>query len=188
MTARADAARATGERILAAASDVFWEAPTDDISLDEVARRADVTRQTVLRRFASKAGLMAAAADRELERVRSERDDVAVGDVAGAVASLVEHYERRGDGVLRMLAEETRSPALREIADRGRRYHAGWCERVFAPALAGCGGTERERRLAQLVAVCDVYTWKLLARDRGLSRQETTTALRELLEPIAGRR
>ena len=88
--------------------------------------------------------------------------------------------------VLRLLAEEDRSPALRALADQGRAYHAGWCERVFAPALAGLGGAERARRLAQLVAVSDVYTWKLLRRDRHLSRRQTELALVELLQPLTG--
>jgi hypothetical protein len=43
--------------------------------------------------------------------------------------------------------------------------HAAWCERTFRPPNA--------RRLAQLIAVTDVYTWKLLRRDRGLSRKQT---------------
>lgn len=49
-------------------------------------------------------------------------------------------------------------------------------------------GSARERRLAQLVAVCDVYTWKLLHRDSGLSRAQTRTALLELLEPMTTRK
>jgi len=40
------------------------------------------------------------------------------------------------------------------------------------------------RRLAQLVAVCDVYTWKLLCRDAGLSQHQLATALVELLEAL----
>lgn len=187
MTARADAALATTERILDAAIDVFWERPSDEISLEDVARRAGVAKQTVLRRFGSKPGLVAAAAEQALERVRAEREDLVPGDLAGAVPALVAHYERTGDGVLRMLAEESRNPGLREIADRGRAYHAGWCERVFAPALDGLHGSERDRRLAQLIAVSDVYTWKLLRRDRGLSRRDVETALRELLEPMMAR-
>jgi hypothetical protein len=55
---------------------------------------------------------------------------------------------------------------------------------MFAPALKGRAAGERRRRLAQLVAVCDVYTWKLLRRDSGLSRRQTELALVELLEPI----
>ena len=75
---------------------------------------------------------------------------------------------------------------IRALADQGRAYHAGWCERVFAPALAGLRGPERARRLAQLVVVTDVLTWKLLRHDRRLSRRQTELALIELLQPLTG--
>jgi AcrR family transcriptional regulator len=188
MTARAESAAATGERILDAAVAAFFERPGEGITLADVARRAGVSTQTVIRRYGGKEALMAAAGRRESERVRSERAGVPVGDVAAAVSNLLAHYERVGDMVLRMLAEEDRLPALREIADRGRAHHAQWCERVFAPALAGRRGAERARRLAQLVAVTDVLTWKLLRRDRRLSRRQTELALRELIEPLMGGR
>src|SRR6266542_1750335 len=123
MLARAVASAATAERILDATVDVFWELPTDQISMDEVARRAGVTVQTVIRRFGGRDGLFAAAAERELGRVRAQRDEAPAADVAGAVRVLVDHYEAMGDRVLRLLAEEERVPRLREMADRGRGYH-----------------------------------------------------------------
>jgi AcrR family transcriptional regulator len=73
MTARAEATTATGERILDTAIAVFWQRPVDDISLEEVARRAGVSVQTVIRRFGGKHGLLAAAAERETERVSGHR-------------------------------------------------------------------------------------------------------------------
>lgn len=184
MGARADAAAATGERILDAAVELFWEQPTDTFSLDDVARRAGVTVQTVIRRFGGREGLIAAAVARESERVRTQRDEAPVGDVAVAVRVLVEHYEQTGERVLRMLAEQSRIPTLAAIVDSGRTLHRQWCARVFAPALAGRSGVDRQRRLAQLVAVCDVYMWKLLRLDAGLSRRQTELALVELLTPI----
>jgi AcrR family transcriptional regulator len=184
MVARAESAAATGARILDAAVEVFWELPSEHVSLDEVARRAGVTVQTVIRRFGGRDGLFAAAAEREAERVRRQRDEAPVGDAAGAVRVLVDHHEVMGDRVLRLLAEEERVPGLGAIADRGRAYHRDWCGRVFASALEGRAGVERRRRLAQLVAICDVYTWKLLRRDARLSRRQTELALVELLEPM----
>ena len=184
MVARAEAAAATGERILDAAVDVFWALPGERISLDEVARRAGVTVQTVIRRFGGRDGLFTAAAKREAERVRRQRDQAPADDAAGAVRVLVDHYEAMGDRVLGLLAEEKRVPGLGAIADQGRAYHRDWCARVFASALKGRTGVERRRRLAQLVAICDVYTWKLLRRDAGLSRRQTELALVELLEPM----
>jgi len=73
---------------------------------------------------------------------------------------------------------------LGPIADGGRALHQDWCKRVFAGALAGRAPLVRRRRLAQLVAVCDVYMWKLLRRDAGLSRAQTELAIVELLTPI----
>jgi hypothetical protein len=65
--------------------------------------------------------------------------------------------------------------------------HRDWCEAVFAPALAGLSAAGRARRLAQLVAVCDVHTWMLLRRQSGLSRSQTELALHEVLKPLTER-
>ena len=184
MTARAEAARQTGDRILAATVELFWERPTEHISLEEVARRAGVTKQTVIRRFGGKEALLAAAADRETERVGAERGDVEPGDVPAAIRVLVAHYERVGDAVLRLLAEESRAPGLRAIADRGRAYHDAWCEAAFAPWLEPLRGGDRTRLHGQLVVVTDVHAWRQLRRDRGLTPAETELALRELVERL----
>jgi AcrR family transcriptional regulator len=184
MAVRAETAAATAERILDAAVEVFWELPTDQISLGEVGRRAGVTVQTVIRRFGGREGLLEAAVQREADRIRSQRLQAPVGDVARAVHVLIAHYEALGERVLKMLAEEDRIPGLRNIADRGRAVHREWCELIFAPALSGMRNAERARRLAQLVAVCDVYTWKLLRLQAGLTRRQTEMAVVELLNPL----
>lgn len=184
MTARAEAAAATGERILDATEELFWEQPTDQIQLDEVARRAGVSVQTVIRRYGGKDGLLEAAAERGAERVEAMRAEAPQGDTAAAVANLVEHYEAMGDRVIKLLAEETRVPGLRAIVERGRTLHREWCERVFAAALERSTGAKRARRLAQYVAVCDVYTWKLLRRDAGLSRRQTELAIVEMIDAL----
>lgn len=184
MVARAKSMEQTRESILDAAVEGFWEKPSTDISLDEIAERAGVSARTVLRHFGTKRGLFDAVAERETERIGQQRDAAPPGDPPEAVRVLVDHYEEMGDRVLRLLAEEHRAPSLREVADIGRATHRAWCRRVFAGALSPLDGVEHERRLAQLVAVCDVYTWKLLRRDAGLSRRETERALLELLQPL----
>ena len=64
MRARAQAAQATAQAIIAAARVLFAERPYDQVSLPVIAERAGVTVQTVLRRFGSKEELFAAAAQR----------------------------------------------------------------------------------------------------------------------------
>src|SRR5690242_12712167 len=57
-----------------------------------------------------------------------------------------------------------------------------------AAALDARTGAARKRLLAQLVAICDVYTWFLLRRQRGLTRRETERALLEMLAPLVNGR
>jgi AcrR family transcriptional regulator len=184
MTARAARTVATGERILAAAMELFLALPYEQVSLDQVAKQAGVTVQTVLRRFGSKEGLVGAAAKAGIKMVRGERDLAPIGNVAGAVRNLIEHYETWGPRILRLLAQEEQVPPLRGVAEAGRRLHRRWVERTFAPLLPP-SRAERTRRLTQLVAVTDLYVWKILRRDQRLSRRATETALVELVELLA---
>jgi len=183
MTNRAEAATATAERILDAVIELFWERPTDQVVLRDVAERAGVTVQTVLRKYAGKEALLAAAADRAMSRTEAGRA-VTPGDLDTAIEVLLEHYEQVGPQVLRLLAEELTSPTLAEFVARGRALHREWCAATFAETLDSLSGVARKRRFAQLVAVCDVYTWKLLRLDSGLSRRQTQIALHELLGPL----
>ncbi len=86
----------------------------------------------------------------------------------------------------RRLAQEERVPAFRSVTDAGRALHYQWVERVFAPLLAERVGNARQRLLAELIAVCDVYFWKLLRRDLGLSREQTELALKETILALKG--
>jgi AcrR family transcriptional regulator len=187
MRARAEAAEATGGRILEAAIALGPELISDLAPLEEVASRAGVTVRTVIRRFGSKEGLIAAAAEEVRSRVEGQRGEAPVGDIAGAVGNLVEHYEEWGDSTLRMLAHEDRYPAVREHTDRGRAGHYEWVERTFAPFLEGRAGRDRERLKAEMVAVCDLYVWKILRRDLGLDRAQTEAALVEMLTALVGK-
>jgi AcrR family transcriptional regulator len=184
MRERARTTAETGVRIVGATIELFAELPYSQLTLARVAERAGVTVQTVIRRFGDKEGLIAAAAAHANDSVSAQRGAAPVGDLRGIVENLVSHYEAAGGIAMRLLAEEESSPTIAAITHAGRAYHRDWCLRVFAPWLVGLRGVARERRVAQLVAVCDVYTWKLLRRDAGLSRTQTRTALLELLEPL----
>ena len=181
MVARAAAAEATGQRILEAAHQLFGELLYDQVSLQAVAARAGVTVQTVLRRFTSKEQLFAAVAGWRSEQIGRVRDHAPVGDVAGVVRTLVDVYEVWGDAVLHLLAQESRAEVIGAVTDRGRRRHHAWVERDFAPWLEELVPAARRQRLAQLIAATDLYTWKVLRRDLGLSQEEAETAIHDLV-------
>lgn len=184
MAARAEASAATEQRILEAAQRLFGELPYDRVALRAVATRAGVTVQTVLRRFATKERLFAAVAEWASPQIRGGRDASPVGNAAEAVRDLIDSYEGWGDYVLHLLAQESRTEAIRAAIVAGRRYHRAWVERCFGSLLGDVPPPERERRLTQLVAVTDLYVWKLLRRDLGLPRDETEAAVRDLVRRV----
>ena len=186
MRARAEAAAETGQRILEAVIELHRERFFDQISLEDIAERAGVTVQTVLRRFGSKEQRIEAAAEEGTRQVTHQREQAPVGDIEGAVKDLIGHYEEWSETALRLLAQEERVPAFRSITDAGRAFHYEWVERTFAPLLAKRTGMARRRLLAELIAICDVYFWKLLRRDVGLSREQTELAIRETILALEG--
>jgi AcrR family transcriptional regulator len=182
MTSRAEAAEQTRLRILDATVELGRVRLLPDISLEDVARAADVSVQTVLRRFGSRAGLVEAAFERVASDIADERR-TPVGDVDSAVRVIVDHYERRGEGVVMMLAQESSEASIRFVVGRGREMHRRWVEEAFAPHLPA-DPAEREALVDLLVVATDVYTWKQLRLDRGLDRPTTERRIRALVAAL----
>ena len=185
MGARAEAAKATGERILKAVAELFLEHYYDELSLDRIAERAGVTVQTLIRRFASKEALVAAAALHLTEQVVTQRNQAPVGDVGGAIENLLDHYEAVGRLVLRLLQQE-HVPTLARIAAGGRKVHRRWVARTLGPLVVDLPVEERRMRLDQLTVVTDVYMWRLLRLDLGRSRAHVQRSLVDLVTRITG--
>jgi AcrR family transcriptional regulator len=181
MGVRAAAAQETAARVLDVALELFTNRPYDDVSLAEVAERAGVTQRTVIRRFGTKEKVFFAANERAGLAEMKARTEVPVGDVAGAVAAIVASYERFGANRLRVLAQEDRLPIIAEDAEMGRQAHRKWVERTFAPLLDGLDDAGRDRRMAALITATDVYVWKLLRRDLGLSADDTRKVVMDLI-------
>jgi AcrR family transcriptional regulator len=188
MASRSEAAQATSHRVLDVAISRFTYRPYDDVSLEDIAAAAGVTKRTILRRFASKEQLFLAAMERGGMEEMRRRDEAPVGDVAAATAILVASYERWGANRLRVLAQEDRIPVVAENVALGRQYHWSWVERTFGSLLHGATDEERRRRLAALISLTDVYTWKVLRKDLGLSQAETERVLVDLIEKLEGER
>jgi AcrR family transcriptional regulator len=181
MTARARAVEETRTRIIDACVALHGERPVTEIGLDDIAERAGVSVQTVLRHFGSRAGLAEASMERAQHDVSEERR-TPVGDVAAAVHTIVDHYERRGDQALLMLAQEDHQELMARVTRQGKAMHRAWVEEVFAPYLDEAADADALTDL--LVVATDVYTWKLLRRDRRLGRQRTEERIRRLVDAV----
>jgi AcrR family transcriptional regulator len=176
-TARAESVAATRQRIVEATVAAFNELP--EVTLATVAARAEVSVQTVLRHFGNRDKLIAEATS----ALADERATPA-GDPGRAIRVLYDQYERRGDANIRLLGKEDTDPHVKRLMGHGRAVHRDWVKQVFAPALDAHPPAARDALLDLLIVATDVYTWKLLRRDRGLSRRRAESRVELLVERV----
>jgi AcrR family transcriptional regulator len=171
-TARAAAAESLRQRVATAFNDLLLSHWIDEITLDEVAVSAGTTRQTVIRLFGGKDGLLKAVIDIVRAEAVPRTSMPANVSARAALQALIAHYEAVGDMVVRFLAQEERHSALRPLLAQGRHEHRAWIAERFGPTQSGLSELERERQITRLIVATDIYTWKLLRRDFGKSQDE----------------
>ncbi|HEY2637829.1 MAG TPA: TetR/AcrR family transcriptional regulator [Solirubrobacteraceae bacterium] len=181
--ARAEAEDRTRTALLDAAEAAFLGDGWDKASLGTLAATAGVTKPTLLRHFGSKQGLLEQAYRRGFARVRDQRFATPVGDVAGAVDNLLDHYEEHGDEALKIGAMGGDEP-IAGLVRNAKQTHYEWVDHAFGAWLDRLGGAERIRVRAALISLCDVQTWAIMRRDLGLAHRDARAALVLAIERI----
>lgn len=177
-TLRAQKSLETETRVLDEAERLFATELFDRVTLDAVARAAGVTIPTVQRRFGNKEGLFAAYGERMRARVRAQRGAPPTDDVAGAMRELISHYEAEGRLVWHLVRQELDVPFLKVATDEGRATHRAWVTTVF--------GKDRSRaEIDALVAVTDLFTWKLLRLDLGRPRADVERTMLAMARAVS---
>lgn len=184
MHARAESARNTEQRILAAMVTLWMQKSLTDITLDDVAAAAGVTVRTVIRKYENKDGLVDASIvsyAKDMQLIRNARPHRTWQD---AVQALLEEYETNGDAVMRTLAIEHEFPAAARIAQHGREQHAQWCAKEFSAVLPRKNAAGYAPKLLAVRTATDIYLWKLLRRDLGHSLQKTRSVMIQLIQGV----
>jgi AcrR family transcriptional regulator len=174
--ARAEAEERTRAGLIAAADEAFLSGPWEQASLESIAQRAGVTKQTLLRHFGSKDGLLEQTLRLAMVEVEKQRLSAPTDDIAGAVDNLLDHYEDRGGRAMRSTNLDV-GGTLAQLAQISREFHYAWIDHAFGRWLAPAPAAERVRLRGALIAICDVQSWWILARDLGLSRAEVRATL-----------
>ncbi len=183
MAVRAQGAAATRQRIIESAHQLLMAHSFEEMTVDMIAAGADTTARTVLRIFGSKEQLFAEALH---SLGQFGYAPVRPGDLDALIGGTCDFYERVGDAVIRWLADEPRIAAMRDHLNIGRQHLRAWVAEAFAgelEQLQGCAGKELHDAL---IVAFDVYTWKLLRRDFGLSRRATQSTIRRIVVGLIG--
>jgi AcrR family transcriptional regulator len=188
MTRRAHGAEGTRRRIAAAALALYKQRDYDDVSLNEIARAAGVSHQTVLNHCESKAGVLLAASEVFSDEIKEFEAEAIPGNVASVVHATCARYEAFGDANARWGAMSARAPEVAAALAVGMRNFQAWLCEMFAGLMPGDDQPDEQRRvLIGLHAALDVFTWKLMRRDLGLSQAQTEQQLTDLVLGVLAR-
>ena len=182
--ARAAASERTQQRIVEVFFDLLLAKRLDEITLDAVADGAGTARQTVIRLFGGKEKLITAAIPLSYSRITTTRTLPPDASLTRIVQGVAADYEDTGDMVVRLLSQEEQYPELTPMLNTGRAGHRAWAEESFARYLKGLEGSRHDKLIDELVAVTDVYVWKLFRRDLGHSRARVTHLIERLVEKV----
>lgn len=170
--ARAATAKETEEQIAAAFLRLLKRHWFDEITLDDIATEAGTTRQTIIRRYGGKSGVLAAFVENIDKLIRAGRWSTEPGDIAKAITYLVDEYEELGPWLIRTLSLEGRFSELTPGLNQGRQGHREWIAYIFAPWLDKLPPEMKQERICELIAVTDVWMWHLLRNDQKLKPQK----------------
>lgn len=181
---RAEEAEARTARIIDACLELFLEKPLIEISLAEIADRAGVGLQTVIRRFKTKEGLIVAGMLEVARRIDSARTPLAEEptDPESVVNLLAEQYEQWYPYTIAHQRQEATMEVLSQFNEIARSNHSSWIELAFADRLKPFPARERKRVHARLVASTSFETWYWLNQRQELSNRETREVMVRMVE------
>lgn len=152
-----------------------------DISLADISERSGVSVRTLLRYYGTRDELLRTVAD-ELQKLPLADRPVLPGDLEGALTALGEDYEANGRLMLMLLAQEDTDPIAAMVTRRGKESHRDWVGVQF-----GLDPAADAEQIDLLVVCTDLYTWKLLRLDRGLSQEEVVARMTTLVRALQDR-
>jgi len=181
MSRRSQKAEETSQKIISATEWLLTEKSLEETSLNNIAQKANVTVQTVIRHMKSRDGCLHALVDRVSSRIKKQRGSTEPGNIPDNIESLIGHYEQEGKLVLNILAQEHKGDSFASnFTKEGRAYHRKWVGRCFGPHIPG----KSSEVIDGIVAATDVYTWKLLRLDLGRSRDMTKKIILNMVKKI----
>jgi AcrR family transcriptional regulator len=182
--ARAAAQERTREALLNAATEEFYAGRWQHASLELLAKKAGVTKQTLLRHFGTKEDLLLKALLRAYVEIRDQRWSAPPGNLRGVLDNLLDHYEAWGERSMSVGAFQGEAGGLDTFAQAAREFHYAWVDYAFGPWLESRRSKARARCRASLIALCDVHTWWTLSHDLGLARAEVHATLTDVIKGV----
>ena len=171
-------------KIIKAFGNLWSRHSIKDITLEMVAKEAGVTTKTILRKFESKDGMINESLFYLATEIKGERTLATVGNIDEILKALLSNYEKMGEAAIRTINLESELEIARQIGAKGRALHRDWCIQMFSPYLPNEQSADYEIQLTSFIAATEIYLWKLMRKDLKLSKGQTFSIFKNLVEGL----
>ena len=162
----------TNQRILAAVKALTLDFWLDEITLFQIAEKANVSIQTLFRHFGSREQLIQHAVNLISADILSQHaipDEVSVQSI---VSNLNEYYDLNGLFIIRLRSQAARLAEFEEFQVGWQNSHHLWIQNSFAIYLQALTTISQNELADTLFGLTDVHFWYVYYHELRKSRQE----------------
>jgi AcrR family transcriptional regulator len=162
----------TNQRILAAVKALTLDFWLDEITLFQIAEKANVSIQTLFRHFGSREQLIQHAVNLISADILSQHaipDEVSVQSI---VSNLNEYYDLNGHFIIRLRSQAERLPEFEEFQAGWQNSHHRWIQNSFAIYLQALTTVSQNELADTLFGLTDVHFWYVYHHELRKSRKE----------------
>ncbi|NTW44838.1 MAG: TetR/AcrR family transcriptional regulator [Anaerolineaceae bacterium] len=162
----------TNQRILAAVKALTLDFWLDEITLFQIAEKANVSIQTLFRHFGSREQLIQHAVNLISADILSQHaipDEVSVQSI---VSNLNEYYDLNGLFIIRLRSQAARLAEFEDFQVGWQNSHHQWIQNSFAIYLQALTTISQNELADTLFGLTDVHFWYVYHHELRKSRQE----------------
>lgn len=183
-SAQQELAALTKQRILLAVRKLFDESRLNDISIQAIAARANVSVQSIYRHFESRDGLIDQFLDEMAVLVENYPLEAAPGNIYSIVKNLLHYYQENAPLLLRLQMQTDDSPKLSACWAVVQRSHLAWVRANFSVFLESLSRQRQLEMENQLMWLTDVSCWRVYIQELGRSSVEIEQGMVHVLRAV----
>lgn len=162
----------TNQRILAAVKALTLDFWLDEITLLQIAEKANVSIQTLFRHFGSREQLIQHAVSQISAEIRVQHAIPEEVSVQSIVSNLDEYYDLNGLFIIRLRSQAARLAEFEEFQAGWQNSHHRWIQNSFAVYLQALTTVSQNELTDTLFGLTDVHFWYVYHHELRKSRQE----------------
>lgn len=162
----------TNKRILAAVKALAMEYWLDEITLFQIAEKANVSIQTLFRHFGSREQLIQHAVSLISSEIMAQHAIPEEVSVQSIVSNLIDYYELNGQWIIRLRSQAERLAKYEEFQAGWQESHHKWIQNSFAIYLQALTTVSKNELEDTLFGLTDVHFWYVYCHELRKSKQE----------------